>query len=283
MLDATRLAETLTDRYGIAVAGKAAVTADGQCASFWPEGIEKTQGFTIKVTIGWKTVTADFVPASFARPLIQSMERADTEKRLLFRTYIQAALNQGAAVSFRINDNRVDPVQTDAWPVNWSSLSLSFIKGPMEINGRNPEVASSLALEWGGRLLACTLSLLTLEPVSEHTPGEAEGAAYQALVTRYERSKLNREACIGLRGARCLACGFDFERVYGEVGTGFIEIHHVESIALMEANTKLDPATDLVPLCSNCHSMAHKRRPVPFTVDEIKSMIESARQTCLQS
>ena len=67
----------------------------------------------------------------------------------------------------------------------------------------------------------------------------------------------------------------DFEKVYGLIGRGYIEVHHVESVARLAPGTILDPGTDLVPLCSNCHSMAHKRRPVPYTVNELKDMVAS--------
>jgi 5-methylcytosine-specific restriction protein A len=37
-----------------------------------------------------------------------------------------------------------------------------------------------------------------------------------------------------------------------------------------------NPITDLVPLCANCHRIAHKRTP-PYRPDEIRLMIEVAR------
>jgi 5-methylcytosine-specific restriction protein A len=60
---------------------------------------------------------------------------------------------------------------------------------------------------------------------------------------------------------------------------GFIEVHHTELVARLAPGTILDPAIDLVPLCSNCHSVAHKRKDTPYTVDEIKAMIEAARNS----
>lgn len=52
-------------------------------------------------------------------------------------------------------------------------------------------------------------------------------------------------------------CGFDFEMVYGELGRGYAEVHHI--VALRE----LDPGTittldDLIVVCSNCHRMIHR-------------------------
>jgi len=58
----------------------------------------------------------------------------------------------------------------------------------------------------------------------------------------------------------CEVCGFDFDDKYGELGEGFIEAHHIKPVSEMKdrEKTKLD---DIVLLCSNCHSMIHKKRP----------------------
>jgi 5-methylcytosine-specific restriction protein A len=58
----------------------------------------------------------------------------------------------------------------------------------------------------------------------------------------------------------CVPCGFDFERVYGVRGKGYIECHHIVPVSELRpgARTRVE---DLVPVCSNCHKMLHRRRP----------------------
>ena len=56
----------------------------------------------------------------------------------------------------------------------------------------------------------------------------------------------------------CECCGIDFNEVYGELGLGFIEVHHLDPISNYDETHKIDPVNDLVPLCSNCHSMIHR-------------------------
>jgi len=73
-------------------------------------------------------------------------------------------------------------------------------------------------------------------------------------------------------GLRCAACGFDFEAVYGEHGAGFIEAHHVVPLNEVQEVTKTT-VDDLAPLCSNCHRIIHKIRPMPG-VAEFAAMIE---------
>lgn len=58
----------------------------------------------------------------------------------------------------------------------------------------------------------------------------------------------------------CEVCGFNFEEKYGDLGKDFIEAHHVKAVSSMKEDekTKLE---DLVMVCSNCHSMIHRRKP----------------------
>ena len=70
----------------------------------------------------------------------------------------------------------------------------------------------------------------------------------------------------------CEICGFDFEEVYGELGKKFIEAHHIKPVSQMTENEKTN-IDDIVMVCSNCHSMIHRKKPW-LTVDKIKSIIK---------
>lgn len=58
----------------------------------------------------------------------------------------------------------------------------------------------------------------------------------------------------------CQVCGFSFGNVYGEVGLGFIEAHHLIPISELkiETPTRIE---DIAFVCSNCHRMLHRKRP----------------------
>jgi 5-methylcytosine-specific restriction enzyme A len=58
---------------------------------------------------------------------------------------------------------------------------------------------------------------------------------------------------------RCEVCDFDFSRTYGDLGEGYIEVHHVTPLHISGTReTKLD---DLACVCANCHRMCHRFRP----------------------
>lgn len=58
----------------------------------------------------------------------------------------------------------------------------------------------------------------------------------------------------------CFICSFSFHNTYGEIGYGFIEAHHINPIASLTADTIVQ-LKDLIPVCSNCHSILHRYRP----------------------
>ncbi|MBK6912070.1 MAG: HNH endonuclease [bacterium] len=54
----------------------------------------------------------------------------------------------------------------------------------------------------------------------------------------------------------CEICGFDFHTIYGDIGRGFIEVHHLNPISTGEV--RVTTVSDLLCVCSNCHNMLHK-------------------------
>lgn len=103
----------------------------------------------------------------------------------------------------------------------------------------------------------------------------AEGAKLRITVNRYERSNEARRKCIEANGCRCAVCGFDFKKVYGKIGEGFIHVHHIKPIAEIGESYVVNPATDLVPVCPNCHAMLHHGEDGNvLTVEELKKIMK---------
>lgn len=74
----------------------------------------------------------------------------------------------------------------------------------------------------------------------------------------------------------CEACGFDFFKVYGQLGYGFAECHHTVPVSELTAGHKTR-ISELAILCANCHRMIHKSRPM-LTIQELRAIIESHRK-----
>lgn len=103
-----------------------------------------------------------------------------------------------------------------------------------------------------------------------------EGRKYLVKHLRRERSaKLvaAKKAAVLAEGRRllCEACGFSFEDAYGSLGRDYCEVHHREQLANNKARNRT--LSDLAILCSNCHRMIHRTKPL--------LSVENFTKTCL--
>ena len=102
----------------------------------------------------------------------------------------------------------------------------------------------------------------------------SEGKIIHVYSTKYERNPALRKAAIDIHGLKCYVCGFEFEKQYGELGKGFIEVHHKKPLSELGKEILVKPETDMVCLCSNCHRMVHRRKDSVVPVDELKNIVE---------
>ncbi len=70
----------------------------------------------------------------------------------------------------------------------------------------------------------------------------------------------------------CEVCGFDFYKVYGELGKDFIEGHHKNPLCERNGQemTKID---DIALVCSNCHRMLHRKENI--SIEALKNIIQN--------
>jgi hypothetical protein len=101
-----------------------------------------------------------------------------------------------------------------------------------------------------------------------------EGALTRITVNSYERNPRARRVCIQYHGLSCAACGFNFADRFGDIGLGFIHVHHLKPLSEIREGYELDPINDLSPVCPNCHAMLHRRRPA-YSIEELKIILRS--------
>ena len=70
----------------------------------------------------------------------------------------------------------------------------------------------------------------------------------------------------------CEVCDFDFYKVYGEIGKGFIEAHHRIPLSDLDGESKTE-LKDLALVCSNCHRMLHREIDT-LSIKELKNKIK---------
>ncbi len=104
-----------------------------------------------------------------------------------------------------------------------------------------------------------------------------EGTQKQKYVTYYERIPENRRQAVKVHGVNCKGCSFNFEKFYGSHGKDFIHIHHINPISELDEPRAINPETDLIPLCPNCHSMIHRLKNKTLSIEELKNIIHTAK------
>lgn len=107
-----------------------------------------------------------------------------------------------------------------------------------------------------------------------------EGAKKHIESERRYRDLSARQACIDYWGCQCQCCGMDFGEIYGDdIGSGYIQVHHLKPISSFDEVHKIDPINDLVPLCANCHAMIHHGKNGVLTLAELRAAYKGTRYT----
>lgn len=225
----------------------------GPVVSIFPTGLKRH-----RVTVGF---------GRFARPCIEQMQAAPAERMTVARALLRRAASAGQCAVLPDQD-------LDSWSVTPTGFGVEIIVPDV------PEPTAEEAIARTADLvmvpLMATLAELIGYEDAEPAEYDFEGRVTESLVTRRERSLRNRLLCLSIHGHRCAVCGLEPVAEYGEAGS-IIEVHHLEPVANLSVPRPYDPATDLVPLCPNCHRAAHTRRPAPWTVEELREMRRHAR------
>ncbi|WEH33174.1 HNH endonuclease [Streptomyces sp. AM 4-1-1] len=219
----------------------------------------------LAMTNGWKRLEFDDPRVIELSTLLQTMPIHPEELRNeLFRNPNGVA-RKTVDITSRHPDYRGKPTNGNALDVE---VMNDFLVRPAEM----AEVARRIR---HGLVSGDFLDLLP-EAEEEDDYGAPEGRLLLRHHRSRERNKALRKKKIDavLRQGRqlaCEACGFDFEQVYGDRGSGYIECHHV--VPLHEAGERRTRLNDLALICANCHRMIHRRAPWP-TPGELRASIE---------
>jgi 5-methylcytosine-specific restriction protein A len=121
-------------------------------------------------------------------------------------------------------------------------------------------------------LIKTESDMITFPDEVDDTIIYAEGKTKKVLVNSYERNPIARKKCIEHYGSTCQVCGFNFENTFGVMGKDFIHVHHIVDIALIGKEYSINPVTDLIPVCPNCHSMLHRKQP-SYSIEELRAIL----------
>ena len=118
------------------------------------------------------------------------------------------------------------------------------------------------------------IELIALKEKEADNSSFKEGSMYEALDVKYERNIEARNKCLEYYGTKCMICGYDSKKVFGEDTKPIIEVHHIVPISYIKEEYEVDPIKDLIPVCPNCHAFIHSKDDGVYTIDEVKEIIK---------
>ena len=235
-----------------------------------PSDYHRNEAFAVWFNPGWRSAEVHLLPGKFAGAMVRSIGEAPDAAKAFFCGYAESLRKIGAEVTMKINGAGVDAFSYSEWPHQWNSFEAAIRKTALVFDLNKDDELLPIVEMLVIPLIGMAMALIGTENV-ETEEGEVEGALIQNNSSKYERKKINRDACIRIHGTKCMACGFDFGVVYGEIAEGFIEVHHNFPLSLT-GEVRINPVTDLSCLCSNCHSVVHRLSP-PIPVNELRDII----------
>jgi len=216
--------------------------------------------------VGLRRLHFETLFGNFAGSTIRRMNSADTESKIL----------AGALI-----DVIEEVLPTDGHPHSFLSVPIDkdfSIAGTIGASSNDPEGRLlEISKEVIAPLMSAFAELNGYDIIEDDANDEAhlEGEITVATVKRRERNPRNRMLALKIHGSACKACEVDIAQKFG-LEKSIIDIHHLQPIGNTEGPTLYDPSTDLIPLCPNCHRIAHIRRPIPYDLEELRVIVKDS-------
>jgi 5-methylcytosine-specific restriction protein A len=201
---------------------------------------------------------------NFSRPVFQRMNAANDESHELAISIVETAASDMASLEFSEPNGR-------RWEIG-PEFSLQAVSA--RASSSDPE---ERIRNLSRHIIVPVMSALAeLNGYDLIESGEVEegmeGGIKISTIQRRERNPRNRLLAIKIHGTKCKVCEQDHSKGFGFEGS-LVEVHHCQPLSVNDTARSYNPREDLVPLCPTCHRAAHKRRPLPYTVDELRAML----------
>lgn len=252
----------------------------------WHTRVPPTQG-TVNSSFNLTVEDGKQLEAEFHKAMVEVSKSAKAIGYNPTR-FTQLVANEGGYTVAKklINSASVSDGFNKLWEINRLDLTVEAVILKPEFNAlfTNDErliVKERLAefgyfineepIIWDQGILKVVKADIEAEQIEEGQRTEGKVKYYYG--KRYERDSVNRAEAIKHHGLNCMACGFNFGNIYGERGKDFIEVHHLKPLSTLEEAIEINPKTDLIPLCANCHRMVHRRKDDVLGLGELKELL----------
>jgi hypothetical protein len=141
----------------------------------------------------------------------------------------------------------------------------TLLTGRTSMGGKSPSGANRLFdhLRFDIEVISASISEST---VGTHLEAHAymEGERLLREVSFFQRNPALVRDAKQKYGYICMVCDFNFSEVYGNLGEGYIECHHLDPLSERdgwESDSSLTQLDRVAVLCANCHRMIHRKKP----------------------
>lgn len=238
--------------------------------------VEEILGVGAVVSYEWTKIEGVLTLGNFNKQLLEEIQKGAFYEKPVFRAYLGNLEKQGIGLKFVVDGKAIRPLELEDVPEKWSDFSVRMKKIGLGIDKNDGLRLEELFFDWGmkcAELFYLILPLpVTMEDLASDNLGLPEGAVCNVKVNRYERNPVNRKVCIDFFGTLCSVCGIDFSSLYGDLGKGFIHVHHIVPVSKIGPDYLVDPLKDLVSVCPNCHSMLHRKDP-PLLPEDLRLIL----------
>ncbi|RJX29540.1 MAG: hypothetical protein C4531_10370 [Desulfurivibrio sp.] len=104
----------------------------------------------------------------------------------------------------------------------------------------------------------------------------SEGGTQEIVLELQKRDPKLKSLAIEKYGLSCQVCEFDFEKVYGEFGKGYIEMHHLVPLGVSKEE-RINTVDDVAVVCSNCHRVLHRNGKEPIPIEQLKAAVNKQK------
>jgi 5-methylcytosine-specific restriction protein A len=240
-----------------------------------PNLSKNEEGFSILRTSTLVKTFSILVPDNFNMNLVTNFSKSFIHDEYL--KIRQSALDEGCKITLYVNNIDIDYLDpTSRWKSFYILTEFSnFNDGGLFIQNWEHKVFQSIVFS----TYLLLKQILSNELLPYFVTENFEGEENNVLCKSHERNRKNRQSCIDFYGYSCYCCGDLLSDIYGSIGENVIEVHHVTPVSEIGI-IRVNPIADLVPVCSNCHTMLHRENPVMLP-GELRNIIKSNRDAKL--
>jgi len=237
--------------------------------------LEEGTTFSFRISRNFSSTLIRLNPDAYSNHTLAILEEAIKENLPSIKNFIQSSRNKYSKLRFELGDQTITNIlETQEFHESGITFEAKVFSDESDFAlGHFNEQESSL-IDFAIELFLIFLKVKKTGYISaDEVIGYPEGASSIVMVNKYERNPKNRRLCIEHYGFSCFGCGFNFAKFYGKIAENFIVVHHVVPVSKLGPDYVIDPITDLIPLCANCHSVVHRVDP-PLSIEKLRAITE---------